>query len=185
MKPNPILATLAGIGSILFSTSCATTPTGLPTPLPNREARMEHGYVLYLDGAGGGTAKKNWAEGVKEGFLQAGYQGAGEMYSWETGEGLTADQEASVKYKRTESVGAAGHIEKYVAAYPGKPMEILGFSAGTAMAIFALENLKPETMVNNVVLLGASISRDYDLTEARANEIRGELEARRGTEALA
>ena len=94
--------------------------------------------------------------------------------SWETGDGLTADQEASVKYKRSEALGASGHIEKYVAAYPDKPMELLGFSAGTAMAIFALENLKPETMVDNVVLLGASISHDYDLTEA-LRHVRGKL----------
>ena len=135
---------------------------------------MEHGYVMYLDGAGGGTAKKNWAEGIKDGMLAAGYAGAGEMYSWETGKGLTADQVASLEYKRGKAVGAALHLEKYATGYPGKPLSILGFSAGTAMAVFALEDLPDTVNVDTVVLLGASISHDYDLTRA-LRRVRGKL----------
>ena len=165
-KLQSVLAPTLCAALMLFASGCATTPTGLPTPLPDHDSRMKNGYIFYLDGAGGGKAKKNWAEGVKEGILQAGYTGAGEMYSWETGDGLKADQVASMKYKRSKALGAARHIEKYVADYPDQPMEILGFSAGTALGIFALEALAPETKVDNLVLLGASISHDYDLTEA-------------------
>jgi hypothetical protein len=43
---------------------------------------------------------------------------------------------------------------------------LLGFSAGTAQAIFALEMLPETEQVDHVVLLGTSISRDYDMTEA-------------------
>ncbi|MGI9241631.1 MAG: hypothetical protein ACR2RV_12590 [Verrucomicrobiales bacterium] len=175
MISAPTLTKLAGIIlGVLSLASCATKPTGLPTPLPDRETRMEKGYLVYLDGAGGGTADNNWADGVKEGLLQAGYAGAGEMYSWETGEGLKTDQEASLEYKRSKALGAARHIEKYVADYPGKPIEVLGFSAGTAIGIFALEKLAPETKVDNLVLLGASISNNYDLTEA-LKHVRGKL----------
>ena len=46
-------------------------------------------------------------------------------------------------------------------------MGLLGFSAGTAEAIFALEYLPASVQVDTVVLLGTSISRDYDLTEAQ------------------
>ena len=158
----PALAVVLG----WFASSCATKPTGLPTRLADHDARMEKGYIVYLDGAGGGTAKKNWAGGVQDGLLAAGYQGAGDMYSWETGEGLKADQVASVEYKRARALGAAWRIEKYVADYPGRPIQVLGFSAGTAIGIFALEHLEPETKVDNIVLLGASISHDYDLTGA-------------------
>ncbi|HSI62328.1 MAG TPA: hypothetical protein VLE43_04395, partial [Candidatus Saccharimonadia bacterium] len=51
-------------------------------------------------------------------------------------------------------------------AYPDAPVGILGFSAGTAEAVFALEALPEDVKVEHVVLLGASISRDYDMTEA-------------------
>ncbi len=166
--------TILALGVCIFAAGCATTPTGLPQPLPNREARMQYGYVYYLDGAGGGTAKKNWAEGVREGFLQAGYRGAGEMFSWETGKGLLADQDASVAYKRTKAKALAIEIQKQTAAFPSAPVDILGFSAGTAEAIFALEYLPENVQVQNVVLLGASISENYNLTKA-LQHVRGHL----------
>ena len=150
---------------VIFS-SCKTIPVGLPMPLPNRAARMEHGYLYYLDGAGGGTARKNWAEGVKEGLLAAGYPGGATMYSWETGRGLLADQTASVSYKRGKAKKMASKIEAYAKKHPEAPVSILGFSAGCAEAVFALEALPETVQVDYVVLLGASISEDYDLTEA-------------------
>ncbi len=156
---------MVGAFIIAMLPACASKPTGLPTPLPNRAERETHGYLYYLDGAGGGTAKKNWSEGIKYGFLEAGYLGAGEMFSWETGKGLEADQVASMKYKRQKAQELADRIEQHMAKFPGTPVGLLGFSAGTAEVIFALEDLPVESQVDTVVLLGASISHDYDLTE--------------------
>ena len=127
---------------------------------------MQYGYLYYLDGAGGGTAEKNWAGGVKEGFLAAGFPGAGEMMTWETGQGLMADQKASVAYKRAKAGELAAKMQQHAQDYPGTPINLLGFSAGTAVAIFALEELPTEVQVDHVVLLGTSISADYDLTKA-------------------
>jgi len=159
---------------LIFSSGCATTPVGLPKPLPDRQARMRHGYLYYLDGAGGGTAQSNWAGGVRQGLLKAGYPGAGEMFSWETGKGLMADQDASVRYKRAKAAKLAKEIPKQLAAYPDAPIDLLGFSAGTAEVIFALEDLPAGVYVNNVVLLGTSISENYDLTKALSH-VRGKV----------
>jgi alpha/beta superfamily hydrolase len=133
---------------------------------PDRQQRLDHGCVFYFDGAGGGTQKSNYAAGVIEGMLEAGYQGAGELMSWETGQGLMADQKASVEYKRERAKESAASIRRYMEKHPGRPVELLGFSAGTAEAVFALESLPETTQVDHVVLLGASISRDYDMTQA-------------------
>jgi hypothetical protein len=132
----------------------------------DRKERLTRGCTFYFDGAGGGTKKSNYAAGVVEGMLEAGYRGAGEMISWETGKGLIKDQDASVAYKRSQAEAGALKIRNYQAAYPGAPVNLLGFSAGTAEAIFALEALPETAPVDHVVLLGTSISRDYDLTEA-------------------
>ncbi|CAN5798503.1 hypothetical protein BH11VER1_BH11VER1_34120 [soil metagenome] len=150
----------------VFTAGCSSTPTGLPKPLADHETRMKVGYVYYLDGAGGGTAQKNWAEGVKDGMMNAGYRGAGEMFSWETGKGLVKDQDASVAYKKEKVQAMAQEIQRREKAYPKAPVSLLGFSAGTAEVIFALEELPETVKVQNVVLLGTSISRDYDLTKA-------------------
>jgi pimeloyl-ACP methyl ester carboxylesterase len=155
-----------GVAFMVLAVGCASKPTGLPQRLPDRSERVRHAYIYYFDGAGGGTARKNWAEGVRDGMLAGGYPGAGEMFTWETGEGLIADQDASVRFKRAKALKAAAKIKRHEAAYPGVPLDLLGFSAGTAVAIFALEDLPETIRVNQVVLLGASISKDYDLTQA-------------------
>ena len=157
---------LFGIALALFVAGCASKPTGWPQAQPDRAERIHRGYIYYLDGAGGGTAKQNYAEGVQKGFLAAGYPGAGEMFSWETGKGLMADQNASVKYKRSEAKIVAAKIADFAEKNPSEPLGLLGFSAGTAEVIFALEYLPDSVQVDTVVLLGTSISRDYDLTKA-------------------
>ncbi len=99
-------------------------------------------------------------------MLEAGYQGGGELISWQTGRGLIADQDASVAYKREKAKEGAAKILAYQKNHPGEPIGLLGFSAGTAEAIFALEVLPEAAPVDHVVLLGTSISEDYDLTKA-------------------
>jgi pimeloyl-ACP methyl ester carboxylesterase len=156
----------AFVTGAVFLGGCSIVPTGLPKPLPHREERMKNGYVYYLDGAGGGTARTNWAAGVRKGMLASGYRGAGEMFSWETGLGLLVDQDADDNYKRAKAKALALEIIRREKAIPEAPVHILGFSAGTVEAIFALEYLPANVQVENVVLLGCSISEDYDLTRA-------------------
>jgi hypothetical protein len=165
---------LLSIALAVSVAGCASKPTGWPKPEANRGERIHNGYIYYFDGAGGGTTQKNYAEGVQKGFIAAGYDGAGEMLSWETGKGLMADQNASVEYKRAQAKIAARKITKHAKAYPGVPMGFLGFSAGTAQAIFTLEDLPESLKINEVVLLGTSISQDYDLTKA-LKHIKGKL----------
>lgn len=151
---------------VAIVSSCASKPVWQPGYRADREARLERGCIFYFDGAGGGTAKSNYAAGVVEGLLEAGYGGAGELMSWETGRGLMADQNAGVEYKRAKAKESAAGILKYMEEHRGRPVGLLGFSAGTAEAIFALEYLPETAQVDHVVLLGASISRDYDMTAA-------------------
>ena len=163
--PHPVSVTRL-LTSVLAVCALGCAPVGLPEQLPNRAERMHNGYLYYFDGAGGGTAKKNWAEGVKDGLVEGGYEGAGEMFTWETGKGLIADQDASVKFKRAKAKEAAAKIINHAKEYPEPPIDILGFSAGTAVAIFALEDLPESIQVDDMVLLGCSISQNYDLTKA-------------------
>ncbi|QIF00996.1 hypothetical protein [Roseimicrobium sp. ORNL1] len=151
---------------MLAGTSCSSKPVWKPMQRPDHAERLTRGCIFYMDGAGGGTDKSNYAAGVVSGMLDAGYPGAGELVAWETGKGLMADQKASVKYKRARAKEAAEKIRDYRDDHPEAPVGILGFSAGTAEAVFALESLSEDEEVHHVVLLGASISRDYDLTKA-------------------
>ncbi|QDV89853.1 hypothetical protein RAS2_09280 [Phycisphaerae bacterium RAS2] len=147
---------------------------GCSMPLPDRAERMTHGYVYYFDGAGGGGLIGNWAGGVKQGLLDAGYAGAGEIVHWNTGMGVVPDQDATVEYKRGKAADCAREIRQYARENPGAPITLMGLSAGTAVAVFTLEALPPDCQVDNVVLLGASIAANYDLTRA-LQRVRGRL----------
>lgn len=139
---------------------------GCSQQMPDRAERMTRGYLYYLDGAGGGGIVSNWAGGVRQGLLDAGYPGAGEIFRWNTGLGVVADQDSSVEYKRSKAVECARSVQQYVQEHPGAPVTLIGLSAGTAVTVFVLEALPQSCLVENVILCGASIASDYDLTRA-------------------
>lgn len=150
---------MAGMVLVLAGSGCSQQA-------PNRAERMSHGYIYYLDGAGGGGALSNWSGGLKRGLLNAGYAGSGEVFTWNTGLGVVADQDATVDYKRGKAAECARRIQEYTGQHPGAPVTLVGLSAGTAVTVFVLEALPDSCQVENVILCGASISSDYNLTRA-------------------
>ena len=162
------------IVSLLLGTMLSLGVIGCSTTAPDRAIRMTRGYVFYLDGAGGGHPLHNWASGVRKGLLDAGYDGAGEMFTWQTGRSVVADQSAGVAYKRAKAARLANEIQNYQRSHPDAPVTVMALSAGTAIAVYALEALPPGPHVDNVVLLSGSLSSGYDLTEA-LQRVRGRV----------
>jgi len=162
----------AAILSAVFALSLAA---GCEKPsLPNHDERLPCGILYYLDGAGGGTALVNWCGGVRDGLLEAGYAGACEMFTWQTGLGAVADQDVDVRYKRQKADELAARISAYRKEQPDAPVSLIGLSAGTAVAVFTAEAVPDDCPLDTVVLLGASISANYDLTNA-LRHVRGKL----------
>lgn len=155
-----ILILLSAVGILNALTGCSQIHTS------DRDERLSRGYVFYCDGAGGGGLLMNWSGGVRDGLLNAGYNGAGEMFRWETGLGVVADQTAPVEFKQRKARTLADEIVKYQTKYPGAPVHLIGLSAGTAVVAYALEYLPADHGVQNVVMLSGSLSSGYDLTEA-------------------
>jgi hypothetical protein len=153
-------------GLLMASVPLMFLCAGCSTTMPDREVRMTRSYVYYFDGAGGGGLISNWGGGLRQGFLDSGYDGAGEMFRWETGFGVVADQDSSVEYKRGKAVECAREIQEYKQEHPNAPVSLIGLSAGTAVAVFTLEALPQTCQVEDVILLGASIGADYDMTRA-------------------
>lgn len=159
--PTPnytVLARLAVASLFCASAGCATDN--------QRHERAQYGQVFYLDGAGGGHALSPWSAGVREGLTTGGFPGDVETFPWNTGLGPTADESSGVGYKRREARKLAGLISRYQDEHPGRPVTLISFSAGTAIAVFALEELPRSRQVDDVVLLGSALSQHYDLTEA-------------------
>ncbi|MHC5111720.1 MAG: alpha/beta fold hydrolase, partial [Planctomycetota bacterium] len=144
---------------------CATKTEDVKVSPEERAQRLKQGYVYYLDGAGGGGTT-NWLGGVRNGLLKAGYDGSGEMFSWETGKGVVADQESSNEYKKEKAAELASQIQAFRAEHGDVPITLIGFSAGTAVATFTLETLPEDVRISDVILLGGSLSTSHDLTNA-------------------
>ena len=157
--PNRCFILLTTLSLITVLAGCAATH-------PQRTARDPHGRVFFFDGAGGGGVLTNWGGGVKRGLREAGYRGAFENHPWQTGLGALADQTADVDYKRKQAREVAAEIIDFQRAQPDAPVHLVGLSAGTAIAAFALEALPAGRQVDTVVLLGSSLNQHYDLTEA-------------------
>jgi hypothetical protein len=145
-----------------------TAVAGCQSTSPDRQARMPRGYIYYCDGAGGGGLM-NWSGGLRKGLIEGGYPGAGEIFRWNTGLGVVADQDASVEYKRGKARKMAQEATAYTRQYPGAPVTFIGLSAGTSIVVFALEEMPAGTRVDDAVLCGASISSTYNLTRALEN----------------
>lgn len=118
--------------------------------------------TLYLDGAGNYGFGK---ESVPLGLADAGYQGHVQHYIWTTYLGAVMDQ-VYYSHNRREGQKLARRIEAFLDEHPDGQLNIVALSAGTGIAVFALEELQPGYQIENAVLLSSSLSSDYDLTRA-------------------
>lgn len=115
--------------------------------------------TFYLDGAGNYGFGK---ESVPLGLADGGYKGHVEHFIWTTYLGPLVDQ-MSYNHNHREGRTLARKIEAYLDTKPSADVNIIALSAGTGVAVFALEELRPGYSIDHVVLLSSSLSSDYDL----------------------
>ena len=109
--------------------------------------------VIFLDGAGWSGSHQR----VRAGMRAAGYRGRVEDYPWSSLLGPGPDH-FLVARKKAKGRQLAERIEKIRAEHPDDPIHLMGLSAGTAVVVFALEQLPPGMYVDHVVLFSPSMS---------------------------
>ncbi len=128
------------------------------------------GITYYVPGAGNIDFTDG---GIRSGLQAAGYKGEIATFLWTISLNPLIDQtirlNAQLRAKQLSRI-----IEDYAEKYPGKPINVVGLSAGTGVGIWAIEDLKPGVMVENVVLLGSSLWYRYDVSKA-LQHIRGKI----------
>jgi pimeloyl-ACP methyl ester carboxylesterase len=125
-------------------------------------AKAENGITYYCPGAGNtdfGDA------GLRSGLESAGYKGEVAGYIWTISFNVALDQTLRFNAK-LKGQNLARLIEEYIDKYPGKPVNLVGLSAGTGVAVWALEDLKEGYNVDSVVLLSSSLWNRYDVGKA-------------------
>lgn len=118
--------------------------------------------TFYLDGAGNMGFGK---ETVPLGLTDGGYRGEVDHFNWSTYLGPLMDQMA-YSHNRRQGRRLAQKISDYLDKHPQGSVNIIALSAGTGVAVFALESLPARYQIDNLVMLSSSLSADYDLTRA-------------------
>ena len=158
------LTTLIMASVILVSAGCGTQDDGdFITAM-----RMSRGLVMVLPGIEGeGTMSHNIRTGLNDGGIdQAIY-----IRHWthkEPAIGMLLNQ-MDVKGNRQAAAKLAEWIVNHRNIFPNTPIHIVGHSGGGGIAVFIAEELKkldPDHKIDGLVLLSASISSQYDLTDA-------------------
>ncbi|HSW44246.1 MAG TPA: hypothetical protein VLM89_01610 [Phycisphaerae bacterium] len=146
----------AGILVFLATTGCGDT--GMAT---SREDPF--GRTYYIDGAG------NWGYGVvevNEGLRRAGYKGNIINWRWSATFNPALDQTIGRIAARGRGQELGKEITQYLQLYPDNQVNIICLSAGTGVGIWACENTTLPAKVNNIIMLGSSLSSDYDVSTA-------------------
>jgi pimeloyl-ACP methyl ester carboxylesterase len=164
---------LAGVISILFAAGCSTEPFDTNNQYTT-SSRVDSGLVVILPGIEGESGANH---DIRAGLYKAGLPYALVIYRWGVpGLGGMLVNQTDVERNRSSARELAGYIASYQANHPGKPVFIIGHSAGGGIAVFALESLDRVSggqPVTGVFLLSASISSSYNLVPALRMTQRG------------
>lgn len=128
---------------------------------PNFGERATYGIVFYCPGVGIDLGDA----GVRRGLQEAGFPGQVAKINWSVSMNPAIDQTVRI-FAAHGSRTLAELVRAYIDQYPGRPVTIIGLSAGTGIAVWGLERLEPPYKVDNVILLASSLSHDYDVSDA-------------------
>ena len=133
--------------------------------------RLNRGLVLVLPGIDGESLLNH---DIARGLADGGVQEAIEVFDWTTGVILLFIYHLrGWRRNVAQAERIVRRIEEYRSDYPGRPVHLLGHSAGAAVATLALERLPRGMTVTSAIFLHGAISRGYDLSQALLHAERG------------
>jgi len=105
---------------------------------------------------------------IARGLTAGGVAGSVELFRWSAGwRGFLAIPSLLGRaHMRTRGRRLAEKILQYQDRYPGRTVDLVGYSCGAYVVIAALESLPAGTCVRTVVLLAPTVWPGYDLTAA-------------------
>lgn len=169
---RPVSAVRLGLGSVI---RLGLAPLGRRATRFHRgldtAERQACGLILILPGIEGCSSVN---DSIARGLSEAGCEAAIRIEDWRRFRPWNPLHLATLKHNRGQAMRIAAMISTYCCEFPGRPVHIIGHSAGAGMALFVLESLPEDCGVDSVLLLAAAVSRHYPLTAAAAR-IRGAL----------
>jgi pimeloyl-ACP methyl ester carboxylesterase len=133
--------------------------------------RLDRGLVLILPGIEGCSTVN---DGIAAGLAAAGCDLAVRIEDWRRFRPWNPMHLMLHQHNRLQARRIAALLSNYSHQYPGRPVHLIGHSAGAGMALFILEALADPVQIENVLLLAAAVSRKYPLNKA-ASRVRGKI----------
>ena len=134
---------------------CCTTSCGDSSDWVFPE-KADLGYTIVFPGIWGIQVPDRW---IVQGLVQAQTPSAIELYDWTAGPLLLFYNLCALERNRRAAQTIARKIMAYQDRYPGRPVNLVGYSGGAAMAVLVLEALPPDRKVSSTVLLGVPLCR--------------------------
>lgn len=129
--------------------------------------RRERGIVLFAEAARWLCVRWSFVR-VARGLSAGGVTGSIELFKWCGGWrgflAIPALMSCGLMQRRGRRL--AEKIVRYQALYPGRPVDLIGYSSGAYVVLVALESLPLSAKVRTAVLLAPTVRPDYDLTPA-------------------
>ncbi len=140
-----------------FGQPVFTDPDSLPTELSK-------GLAIVLPGV---EAAGPFPQAICQGIRQSSWRGAVEIFYWGIPfpEGYFPNV-MWLKRNLRQAERLRRRIQDYQKTYPGRPVHLLGNSAGAGIGLLAVEMLSESNPIESLVFLQGAISPDYDLTPA-------------------
>ncbi len=126
--------------------------------------RLLQGYTIVVLGMNG---ESFFSDGLAPGIVEGGYTGAVDVIDWTTG-----FWPLSIYHLRSPGMHDAGaraivdKITAYQALHPHAEVNLIGYSAGAAVILEALEELPSGSEIDRAIFLAAAVSPLHDLGPA-------------------
>ncbi|MCD4699466.1 MAG: alpha/beta hydrolase [Phycisphaerae bacterium] len=139
-----------------------------PQPFVTPE-RLDRGLVLVLTGIEGASRIN---EDICWGLADAGVHRAIELVDW-TMPGAYLHNLRDQERNRKKAEDIANRITRYQMSHPDRPVTLIGHSGGGAMAVWIAEAMSPDSSIDGLILLSASLSPGYLLDISLRNSRQG------------
>jgi hypothetical protein len=144
---------------LIWSAGCVSTPTPqVPNSFPSGTT-----YLLHLPGVSGTTIFDQWWLSALE---DAGAAARVDIYDWTEKDRSMVAVLQSYRENHVTAGKIARFIEETRSRNPGIRIILSSESGGTGVAVWTLEALPRDVVVDEVLLISPVISPGYDLTDA-------------------
>jgi len=152
---------MRNVGGVILAAALVAGAAGCAQVNYTDDDRYTEGLVVCLSGAGGMMGE---TERVREGLNAGGVGRAIEIFEWSAGGVLTDQTDVEANHRKAHRL--ARRVEEYMYSHPGRPVHLIGVSAGTGLVVWALEDLAEGCEATGAVLISSSLDTRYDLTRA-------------------